>query len=87
VQFNKIEKPKPPAQYEYASLKITSEELFRSDIVSGQELQGMVRCENLLGIPDGWEYVSTLCPDGDKAAWILVRRLKTEKVKKDKINS
>ena len=87
VQFNKIEKPKPPAQYEYASLKITSEDLFRSDIVSGQELQGMVRCENLLGIPDGWEYVSTLCPDGDKAAWILVRRLKTEKVKKDKINS
>lgn len=87
VQFNKIEKPKPPAQYEYASLKVTSEELFRSDIVSGQELQGMVRCEALLGIPDGWEYVSTLCPDGDKAAWILVRRLKTEKVKKDKINS
>lgn len=87
VQFNKIEKPKPPAQYEYASLKVTSEDLFRSDMVSGQEAQGMVRCETILGIPDGWEYVSTLCPDGDKAAWVLVRRLKTEKVKKDKINS
>lgn len=87
VQFNKIEKPKPPAQYEYAALKITSEDLFRSDMVSGQEAQGMVRCESLMGIPDGWEYVSTLCPDGDKAAWILVRRLKTENVKKDKIKS
>ncbi len=87
VQFNKIEKPKPPAQYEYASLKITAEDLFRGDMVKGQESLGLIRCEQILGIPEGWEYVSTLCPDGDKSAWVLVRRLKVEKEKKDKINS
>ncbi len=87
VQFNQIEKPKPPAEYEYASIKVNAEDLFRSDIVRGQEAQGMVQCEALLGIPDGWEYVSTLCPDGDKAAWVLVRRLRPEKPENDKINS
>lgn len=87
VQFNKIEKPKPPTEYEYASLKVQAEDLFRGEMVAGQEAQGMVRCEQILGIPDGWEYVSTLCPDGDKAAWVLVRRVKAENVKKDKIKS
>ncbi len=87
VQFNKIEKPKPPTEYEYASLKVQAEDLFRGEMVAGQEAQGMIRCEQLLGIPDGWEYVNTLCPDGDKAAWVLVRRVKVENVKKDKIKS
>ena len=87
VQFNQIEKPKPQAEYEYASIKVNAEDLFRSDMVRGQEEQGMVKCEALLGIPDGWEYVSNLCPDGDKAAWVLVRRLRPEKPENDKINS
>lgn len=87
VQFNQIEKPKPPAEYEYASIKVNAEDLFRSDIVRGQEDLGMVQCGALLGLPEGWEYVSTLCPDGDKAAWVLVRRLRPEKPENDKINS
>lgn len=87
VQFNQIDPPKPPAEYEYASIKVNAEDLFRSDMVRGQEALGMVQCESILGIPDGWEYVSTLCPDGDKAAWVLVRRLRPEKPENDKINS
>lgn len=86
VQLSKIQPPAPPAKYEYASVRVTSEELLKSEFVRGFQEEGMVQCEHLLCIPRGWEYVNTLCPDGDKAAYILIRRLKQEK-KKSKINS
>ncbi|MBR5894727.1 MAG: DUF4339 domain-containing protein [Akkermansia sp.] len=86
VQLSKLEPPAPPAQYEYASMRITTEDLLNCDMVRGFHDLGLVHCEKVMGIPSGWEYVSTLCPDGDKAAYILMRRLKIEK-KKSKINS
>ncbi len=86
VQHSKIQPPAPPAKYEYASVRITSEELLKSEFVRGFQDMGMVDCEELLCIPKGWEYVSPLCPDGEKAAYVLIRRLKQEK-KKSKINS
>lgn len=79
VQLSKIQPPAPPAQYEYASVRITSMDLLNSDMVRGFHDLGLVHCEHLMGIPKGWEYVNTLCPDGDKAAYVLVRRLKQEK--------
>ncbi len=86
VQLSKIEPPAPPAKYEYAALRITTEDMLNSEMVRGFHDIGLVHCEHLMGIPKGWEYVNTLCQDGDKAAYVLVRRLKPEK-KKSKINS
>ena len=74
------------AKYEYAALRITTEDMLNSEMVRGFHDIGLVHCEHLMGIPKGWEYVNTLCQDGDKAAYVLVRRLKPEK-KKSKINS
>lgn len=86
VQLSKIKPEAPPAKYEYAAMRITTDDLLNCDMVRGFHDIGLVHCEHLMGIPKGWEYVSTLCPDGEKAAYILVRRLKAEK-KISKINS
>ena len=79
VQLSKIQPPAPPAKYEYAAVRITTNDLLNSKMVRGFHDIGLVHCEELMGIPKGWEFVNILCPDGDKAAYVLVRRLKEEK--------